>query len=309
MLWYVLSLIGAIADAGYYISVKNYLRDSDPFTLAAGGYTCCGIILLSVSWFRGFPALGQAFFGALIVSSALGTLAILLSFAALRHTDISLAVPMISFTPLFLIITSFVLLGEVPSLMGIAGIIIIVTGSYVLNLSSSHTKLADPFRSVVKNRGVLYMLIVSVLYAVAINFDKIIVLNSDPVFGSSITCLIIGISFSVISQCTMVRDLVATVMTSGPDAPHGQNGENMPTPLKNSIGRWTLIGILLSVSAVSINTAYTLQIVPYVIAIKRMSIIIVVLYGAFVFGEKDMVRRLFGALLMVAGAVMIVLFE
>jgi uncharacterized membrane protein len=46
-----------------------------------------------------------------------------------------------------------------------------------------------------------------------------------------------------------------------------------------------------------------------VIAIKRMSIIIVVLYGAFVFGEKDMVRRLFGALLMVAGAVMIVLFE
>jgi drug/metabolite transporter (DMT)-like permease len=309
MLWYVLSIIGAIADAGYYISVKKYLQNSDPFILAAGGYTCCGIILLSVSWFRGFPPIGQAFFGALIASSVLGTFSILLSFAALRQTDISLAVPMISFTPLFLIITSFVLLGEVPSLMGIAGIIIIVTGSYVLNLSSSHTKLADPFRSVVKNRGVLYMLIVSVLYAVAINFDKIIVLNSDPVFGSSITCLIIGISFFVMSQCAMVRDLVVTVMAPVPDAPHGHKGENTSMPLKNSIGRWALIGILLSVSAVSINTAYTVQIVPYVIAIKRMSIIIVVLYGAFVFGEKDMVRRFFGALLMVAGAVMIVLFD
>jgi uncharacterized membrane protein len=80
-------------------------------------------------------------------------------------------------------------------------------------------------------------------------------------------------------------------------------------PLKNSIVQWTVIGILLSVSAVCINTAYTVQIVSYVIAIKRMSIIIIVLYGAFVFGEKDLVRRLFGALLMVAGAVMIVLFN
>jgi drug/metabolite transporter (DMT)-like permease len=309
MLWYVLSLIGAIADAGYYISVKKYLQTTDPFTLAAGGYSCTGIILLSISWLRGFPPIGHAFFGALIASSVLGTFAILLSFAALRNTDISLAVPMISFTPLFLVITSFVLLGEVPSLMGIAGIIIIVTGSYVLNLSSSHTRLADPFRSVVKNRGMLYMLIVSFLYAVAINFDKMIVINSDPVFGSAITCLILGISFSVMSQCAMVRDLVVPVMTPVPESSNGHPGVSTSVPLKNSIVQWTVIGILLSVSAVCINTAYTVQIVSYVIAIKRMSIIIIVLYGAFVFGEKDMVRRLFGALLMVAGAVMIVLFN
>jgi drug/metabolite transporter (DMT)-like permease len=309
MLWYVLSIIGAIADAGYYISVKKYLQTSDPFILAAGGYTCSGIILLCISWLRGFPPIGPAFFGALIASSILGTFSILLSFAALRHTDISLAVPMISFTPLFLIMTSFVLLREVPSLMGIAGIMIIVTGSYVLNLSSSHRRLGDPFRSIVKNRGVLYMLIVSVLYAVAINFDKMIVLNSDPVFGSSITCMILGMVFSGISRCTMVRDLVVPVMAPPPDAVHGHTGEITSTPLKNSIVQWTMIGILLSVSAVSINTAYTVQIVPYVIAIKRMSIIIMVVYGAFVFGEKDMVRRFFGALCMVAGAVMIVLFN
>jgi len=46
-----------------------------------------------------------------------------------------------------------------------------------------------------------------------------------------------------------------------------------------------------------------------VIAIKRMSIIIIVFYGGFVFREKEMLRRFSGALLMVAGAVMIVLFN
>jgi drug/metabolite transporter (DMT)-like permease len=40
-----------------------------------------------------------------------------------------------------------------------------------------------------------------------------------------------------------------------------------------------------------------------------MSIIIMVLYGAFVFNEGDVLRRLSGALLMVAGAVIIVLFN
>jgi drug/metabolite transporter (DMT)-like permease len=309
MLWYVLSIIGAIADAGYYIAIKKFLQTSDPFILAAGGYTCTGTALLIVSWARGFPAIGQDLFIALFVSSMLGVGAIILSFAALRHTDISLAVPMISFTPLFLIVTAFVLLHEVPSVMGIAGIVTIVTGSYVLNLSTSHRGWADPFRSIAKNRGVLYMLIVSLIYAVAINFDKIIVTNSDPVFGSSLTCIILGLSFAGMSQFTRLRDVVGTVIAPQPEAPQQRGLETGARPFKNSIGQWFLIGILLSFSAVSINTAYTMQIVPYVIAIKRMSIIIMVLYGAFVFKEEDVVRRLSGALLMVAGAVLIVLFS
>ena len=57
---------------------------------------------------------------------------------------------MISFTPLFLVVTAFVLLHESPSLIGIAGIVTIVTGSYVLNLSSAHRGWADPFRAILK---------------------------------------------------------------------------------------------------------------------------------------------------------------
>jgi drug/metabolite transporter (DMT)-like permease len=115
MLWCVLSIIGAIADAGYYIAVKKFLQTSDPFVLAACGYTSTGIALLIVAWIKGFPVIGQDFFGALFASSVLGIGDVLLSFAALRYTDISLAVSMISFTPLFLVVTAFVLLHEAPS--------------------------------------------------------------------------------------------------------------------------------------------------------------------------------------------------
>jgi drug/metabolite transporter (DMT)-like permease len=151
------------------------------------------------------------------------------------------------------------------------------------------------------------MLIVSFLYAIGINFDKIIVVNSDPFFGASITLLILGLSFSVMSQCETVKPLFGPLMPPVPDSSPLHDETGLSYPFKNSLIQWIVIGILLSVSAASINTAYTVQIVPYVIAIKRMSIIIIVLYGAFVFGEKEVAKRLFGAVLMVAGAVMIVL--
>lgn len=308
MVWYVLSVIGAVADAGYYISVKRYLKIADPLILAAGGYMSAGLALLLTSWLRGFPPLGTAFIPALVVSSVLGIVSILLSFAALRDTDISLAVPMISFTPLFLIVTSFLLLGEVPSAVGIAGIIIIVTGSYVLNLSSADRGPADPLRSVMKNRGMQYMLIVSFLYAVAINSDKVIVVNSDPFFASAVTLLILGISFCAMSKSGTARDLAGAVAAHDPSQSRRSGGGSTPGGLKTSIVQWAVIAVLLAVSAASINTAYTVQIVPYVIAIKRMSIIIVVLYGALVLGEKEVGRRFSGAVLMVAGAAMIVLF-
>jgi drug/metabolite transporter (DMT)-like permease len=309
MFWYVLSLIGAIADAGYYIAIKKFLQTADPVILASGGYTCCGIILFIVSWIRGFPAIGHDFYGALFASSVLGICAVLLSFASLRRTDISLAVPMISFTPLFLMMTAFIILHETPSVMGIAGIVTIVAGSYVLNISSHPKGWSDPFRSIAKNRGVLYMLIVSLLYAVAINFDKIIVTNSDPVVGSSVTCIVLGLSFAGISGFTGLRNRVVPVITPAPGAPSDRYDKTAAIPLKNSIKEWIVLGTLVSVSAVTINTAYTMQIVPYVIALKRMSIIITVLYGGFIAGEEDVTTRLSGALLMVAGAVLIVLFN
>jgi drug/metabolite transporter (DMT)-like permease len=153
------------------------------------------------------------------------------------------------------------------------------------------------------------MLFVSLIYAVAINFDKIIVTNSDTVFGSAVGCFVLGLSFAGISRSARLRNLVSPIAAS-PSSGSDRNGLAIPAkPLTSRLGQWAILGILLSFSAVSINIAYTLQIVPYVIAIKRMSIIIMVLYGAFVFNEGDVMRRLSGALLMVAGAVIIVLFN
>jgi drug/metabolite transporter (DMT)-like permease len=216
--------------------------------------------------------------------------------------------PMLSFTPVFLIGTSYLLLHEVPSVAGVAGICIIVSGSYVLNISAEHEHYLDPVRSMVQNRGSWYMLIVALLFAASINYDKIAMLNSDPVFGMAFTLLIISGAFGVI--------IVLSKKSVGSCPPCYTNG-NMSSPghhaekdlsLLPYLVPAILIGLFASAECVSINIAYTLQIAPYVIAIKRLSIIFMVLYGTILCAENEIRARLLGSVLMVGGAVIILLF-
>jgi drug/metabolite transporter (DMT)-like permease len=151
------------------------------------------------------------------------------------------------------------------------------------------------------------MLIVAFLFAVSINFDKIALLNSDPFFGMALTVMSIGIAFLLISAYSLTvktrqnRDLpeVHGVKSGRPDR---------AVPKRKFVILALLIGLFVAIEAASINVAYTLQIVPYVIAIKRLSIIFMVLYGTIVLSEGDLGKRVMGAIIMVAGAIIILLF-
>jgi len=306
MLWALLSGIGACSDAAYYIVNKRFLRSVQPDLLAASGFLCTGIFLLVLSLMRGIPALGPDFFYAVGATCAINVLGTTLAFRALKATDISLAVPMLSFTPLFLVLTAFVMLDEIPSLAGMAGIVIIVAGSYILNTAAEHSSLLDPFRAMAGHPGILAMFFVAFLYAIAIGFDKMVVLNSDIVFGSGVVFFIIGSAFLGIfllkywvnrpKACTAPEDVLA------------QPVQHTAGSARDVLVAGILIAIFLTIESVAINAAYLDQIVPYVSAIKRMSIIITVLYGTLIFRETGIRQRVSGAALMVAGVVLILLF-
>ena len=307
MLWVVLAIIGAISNAAYYIIIKNHITTRDPRILTALGFLLSGFLLLAISAARGFPVIGPAYYGAVVISGILNIVGLTLIFRAMESSDLSLSMPMLSFTPVFLIGTSYLLLHEVPSTAGIAGICIIVSGSYVLNISEEHEHFLDPVKSMVQNRGSWYMLIVAFLFAASINEDKIAMLNSDPVFGMAFTLLIISAAFFVIvavstkiagrSRCPAAGDPHVSV------PPRSRFSSFLPYGIPA-----VLIGIFAATESISINIAYTLQIAPYVIAIKRLSIIVMVLYGTILCAENELRARFLGSVLMVGGAVIILLF-
>ncbi|NMB77834.1 MAG: EamA family transporter [Methanomicrobiales archaeon] len=309
MFWAILAATGACANAAYFILNKKFLEQLNAYLLAATCFLSTGVILLTLSWYRGFPAIGPDFFPAVGATVFLNIFGTAITFRALSSSDISLSIPMLSFTPLFLVGTAALLLGEYPSAVGILGILIIVTGSYVLNTSAEHERITDPFRAMISHPAVMGMLFVAFLYAIAINFDKMVVLNSDSYFGSGIVILVLGIAFGILAALARAGLLPPSFCPQhqpNPGTPKSVLQE--PVPVRYLLGAGILTGCLLVVEAVTINTAYLLQIVPYVIAIKRMSIILVVAYGTIIFREKEVVRRLSGAGLMVLGAILILAF-
>jgi uncharacterized membrane protein len=160
----------------------------------------------------------------------------------------------------------------------------------------------------IQNRGSWYMLIVAFLFAASINYDKIAMLNSDPVFGMAFTLLIISGAFAVIVVISQKSAGRCPLLPAERDP---ARCDHLPDPvfsLRPYLVPVILTGIFVSAECVSINYAYTLQIAPYVIAIKRLSIIFMVLYGTIVRSENEIRTRLMGSVLMVGGVVIILLF-
>lgn len=286
-MWFILSILGAFFDATYYVLNKYFLRRINEYILGGGVFITSFFILIVVSLIKGIPGLNLTFLYAALITSVLNVIAIILYFKALKIGDISLVIPMTSFTPLFLIITSSVILGEFPSRIGILGIFLIVIGSYILNFKTFKTdKILEPFKNLFKEKATLYMIIVAFVFSISSNFDKLTVINSDPAFGMAFVCLLIGISFMVISYFKK---------------------QNFIQSYRTNFSKFTLVALVQALVLFTITGAYFKQIVPYVISIKRTSILFSVLYGFLLFKEKEISKRFLAALIMFVGVVLILL--
>jgi len=329
VLWILFALVGALSQATYGMSAKVLLQKVSPYTLAGVSFLSASLGLLCISILWGIPPLGPGLFQAVAVTVSINIVATILFYRALSSTDLSLCVPMLAFTPVFLILTSFLILGELPTIAGTAGILMVAAGAYLLNLEYSGRRpgsLFAPFRRLFRDLGVQSMLLVSFLYSISVNFDKQVVENSNPVFGSVIVFFLLGSVFLIIAIGTGGRSGLfpgngcsgKLVDTTDTDYRNGPQFSATIRRVRRSTGSslcgipsWLgclAVGAVLVFECVSINIAYTMTIVPYVITIKRLAIFFSVLYGGLLLHERQLGGRIFGAVVMIAGAAMIALF-
>jgi drug/metabolite transporter (DMT)-like permease len=229
------------------------------------------------------PQLGPEFWTALLVSGSLNVVATVLYMKAIKASDLSLTVPMVAFSPLFLLLTSPLLLGETSGLGGTAGVFLIVAGAYRLKAGENKAGLLGPLRALLAERGPRLMLLVALLWSVSANFDKIGVRNSSPLLWAAALNMFIAAALS-------------------PLVLHRRRGKKLsPDDLKGLF----LIGTAGGLGSICQMTAITLTLVPYVIAIKRTSILMSGLWGHLRLGEAGLRERAPAALLMAAGVALL----
>jgi uncharacterized membrane protein len=169
--WLLYAFLTAICEAAKDIFSKIGLKTNNVY-IVAWAYRLYSLpFLLPLFFFIDFPQLSLKYWMALFVGGSLNVLTSILYMKAIKHADLSVSVPLVSFTPLFLLFTSPLIVGEFPSQVGALGIVAIVLGSYLLNYNQKRKGLWAPFKALVSEKGPRYMLLVAFIWSITSNID------------------------------------------------------------------------------------------------------------------------------------------
>ena len=288
-LWFPLALTAALAFAGHNGLGKRALASCPPLTLAFGSHlfymAITGGLLAVARYTGGGPVFvpRHGFWPALLTTSALNVLALLLLFTGIRRSSLSTSIPYLSLTPVFILLTGWVLLGERLRWPAMACILAVATGSWLLQAEPGSGGLT-PFRKVLTDAGSRNLLAVALIFSVSAVVDKMALLRSDL------------LTFLFASSSARVLFLSALHLLPG-TAP--------PGTLRTCFRDAFLVGILFAAEGLAHMSAIALGPVAYVVAVKRSSILFSALLGFWAFKEKKDPRIAGGILLMVGGAVLL----
>lgn len=285
MLWLILSLLTALSVAVRDVSVKLF-KELHPLEVATVELfwslppLAAGCLLIPI------PELDQTFWWAFLVSLPLNMVAYLLYIKAIKLSPLSLSIPFLSFTPVFMVLTGFVALGETINLWGALGIFFIVAGSYILNFNKTREGLLGPFGALIREKGSWLMLIVAFLFAFAAVVGKKAMLHSSPLFFTYFFFLVFNI--------TTLIGLAITGKT---------NRHHLRHHRKKGIWLGSLLVIHVSCHALAI----TLTTAVYMIAVKRSSILFSVLLSWIILKERERKTRGLATACMFCGVLLVTL--
>jgi uncharacterized membrane protein len=287
MLWLLLGLLSAISQSTADLFSKKGMQNLNEYTVAFSRTFFAIFFMVPLLFFVEIPFLNFVFWQIILINVIMISSAFILYMRAIKISPLSITIPMFAFSPLFLLVTSPLILGEFPSIFGLIGILLIVLGAYVLSIKDVKQGALEPFKALFREKGALLMLIVAFLFSLGSNFVKIGVQHSNPVVYSVVEAVFMSCFLFPVSLFKSKKIL-----------------SNIKVNLKQLL----LIGLFQALVVILSFIAIEMIIVPYLISVRRTSIIFSTLYGYFFFKEKRITERLSGAIIMVIGILIISLF-
>jgi drug/metabolite transporter (DMT)-like permease len=288
MFWITFSFLSAFFQATTDAFSKKLLSDNcDVYLVGWARWAFAVPFLLITLLFIPIPALDQTFWYNIFLLLPLEITALFLYIKALKLSPISLAIPFLSFTPVFLIVTSFLMLGEKPDVSGLSGILLVSVGGYLLNFHTISRGMLEPFRSTIKEKGCLLMIVVAFIYSITSNLGKTAIQHSSP-------------AFFAVFYITLLSLIVTPLVWF-------KNRGRILKGLSHT-NYFLLIGLSCALMFIFHTLAINVIQVSYMISVKRTSTLISIVFGRLYFNETHIKERLLGGVTMLAGVIIITLF-
>jgi len=250
-------------------------------------------LLLSVACIFGasfiqWQPLSQQFWLYSILGGIAGALGNGFLVKALQKGDLSVLGPINSYKSVVGIIVAIILLGEVPNLWGILGIVLIIYGSYfVLDTTAERFSLALLKKSEIQFR--LWAMILTAIEAVFVK--KVILASSTTVAFISWCCF--GAVFSFVLFFIYRLDLTK------------EAGKIQ----RSDIGKYVFLILCIGTMQLTTNYAFEQMAVGYALSLFQLSTIVSVLLGYRFFKEQNIRKKLIGSAIMIIGSIVIILLK
>jgi drug/metabolite transporter (DMT)-like permease len=288
--WFALSLVCALLLASSDAAAKRWMGDAGAREMLVVRLGLSGLLLAPWAATFGMPDAPAPFWAWIALLIPLELAAMWLYMSAIRDHPLALTLPYLAFTPVLVVATGWIVLGETVSASGLAGIVLVVVGSWLLNFALAGpwrlSTLAAPLRAIAGNPGARLMLGAASLYAItSVGGKAAMQWMPAEQFGA--------FYFTLLSVVTL-----AVVGLSRPAALRVQRFGVLPV---------LIIAGLMALMVVTHFLALEQVEAAYMIAVKRTSMLFGMLYGALLFRERHLGRHLVAGAIMVAGVGLIAL--
>ena len=237
-------------------------------------YTYLGLAVIGLYWINGrLPAASIDLIVNFFAMGVLGALGNFFIIKSLSIGELSSIAPINSYKPLVALVIGFLYLGEVPSLLAFAGILLIVFGTFCLFSDKTN------FNS----KAIFY------------RFLALIFSGSEAVFIKKVLLLTnVQISFALWAFSGLFFALIFLVFSKN-------------IPKINSVKYQLELIIMVALMQYSTNYVFSKIDVSSALALFQLSTLLSVFLGTNIFHEGNLKRKLTASAIMILGAVIIIL--
>ena len=206
---------------------------------------------------------------------------------AYKEGDLSHVYPIMRSSPALVLVIAVFLLGEQVSAQGVAGILLVAVGVYIINMKQiSGAELLAPVKSIAHDRSTQFAFLTLISVAFYSIVDKMAVNYIHPILFAFLH-LFFG-------MCYYTPYIVFT-----------RNAAQIKKEWNSGALRIIMSGIIGIAGYAFILVAFTIERVSYIVGLRQTSIVFAVLMGSHFLREKYQGIRLTGALIIFAGGFLI----
>lgn len=289
MTWFAIALLSAFLSAFAAITQKKVL-----FNIGALEFSfLLSLVNLLFSipffFFIDYGTINSYNLTILFIKSVIGVAAFFCVMLSLKNLEISNALPLLALTPGFIAVFAFIFLGESLKLQEVIGLAVLIVGTYLLE-NQKVKEIFYPFSVFLRSKYHRFVILALLLFTASSILDKLLLvkLKLSPVSLTAFQHIYFAILFSIIYFIFKKRNEPVTNHIS-----------------KANFGWIALISILTIGYRFTQVAAIGMASVALVLAVKRTSVFWATIIGGKIFSDKDLLKRSIAAILILAGAILI----